>query len=59
MLHKGAKIRRCVYQWNTRLTKKKESVIYFTLAVVCYYLICFKYATFDDDYRTEHGETIA
>ena len=46
MLHKGAEIRRPVYQWNTQLTeKKKESVIYFTLVVVCYYLICFKYAT--------------
>ena len=33
-----------MYQCNTQFTGKKESVIYFTFFVVCYFFISFKYA---------------
>ena len=37
MLYLEAKIERSIYQCNTQFIGKKESVIYFTFVVVCYY----------------------
>ena len=35
MLHKGAEIRRPVYQWNTQLTEKKRKVLFISLLLLC------------------------
>ena len=45
MLYLEAKIERSIYPCNTQFIGRKESVIYFTFVVVCYYWICFKYVS--------------
>ena len=46
MLHKKAKIKRSIYQWNTLFIKKKESVIYFNFAVIIWFVLNMRHERF-------------